>query len=171
MGKGHGDMWQRAPRATQDATSAEQFSIWAMRLWWSGFPELDSAWPDLVRGFRACSIPSALEACHRFCSVTLSAAGCGGGIACLYCPRITTVEEALLESLGAAASSNYLDVETYLRRVMPDSAARLAAPHAMRFARNLTGTGLHWPEAPMSRVCTGQNAATLVSALDSLRLH
>jgi hypothetical protein len=171
MGSGHGHMWQRAPRATQDATSAEQFSIWAMRLWWSGFPELDAAWPDLVRGFRACSVPSALEACHRFCTVTLSAAGCGDGIACLYCPRIATVEEALLASRSTAASSNYLDVESHLRRIMPDSAARLAAPHAMRFARHLDGAGLRWPVPAVSRI--DMHTFSAVPAIDdaSDRIH
>lgn len=134
-------------RLAENATPAEQFSVWSLRLWWSAFPELDAAWPDLVRGFRLCAVPAALEACHRFCSVALSAAGCGAGVACLHCPRISAVEDRLLEALAAAASDR-ADTEMILRQVMPASAARLAAPHAARFARALAQAGLDWPRSP-----------------------
>ena len=44
-------------RLAASATRAEQFSVWAMRLWWRGFPELDTAWPHLVAEFRRCGVP------------------------------------------------------------------------------------------------------------------
>jgi len=165
------DSWQRVPRLAAGATPAEQFSIWAMRLWWSAFPELDSAWADLARGFRVCAVPASLESFHRFCSVVHSAAGCGSGIACLHCPRITCVEDRLLEALAAATAPDYTQTEDLLRQIMPASAARIAAPHAARFARELAQAGLPWPALPEAmdvriRACE-QPAATHVSE----RLH
>jgi hypothetical protein len=142
------DFRQQVPRLAEQATPAEQFSIWAMRLWWGAFPELETAWPDLVRGFRICAVTSALEAFHRFCSIALSAAGCGAGMACLYCPRITPLEDKLLEALAAATASECGGTETILRQIMPASAARMAAPHAARFARAVAQGGLRWPRAP-----------------------
>ena len=80
--------------------------------------------------------------------MALSAAGCGSGIACLYCPRITTIEDKLLEALAAASGSDHTDAETLLRQIMPAAAARTAAPHAARFARAIAQAGLQWPSAP-----------------------
>lgn len=159
-------------RFAEAATPAEQFSVWAMRLWWSAFPELDAAWPDLVRGFRVCTSPAALEPFHRFCSVTLSAAGCGAGIACLRCPRITLLEDRLLESLAAAAAGD-ADVEMVLRTVLPASAARLAAPHAIRFAQLIAEAGLGWPQpVHVASVRAGHESPfAALAAGESRRLH
>lgn len=134
----------QAARPLESAARAEQFSIWAMRLWWGGFPELDTAWPDLVRGFKVCGVPAALESLHRFCSIALSAAGCGSGIACIHCPRITAVEEKLLDALAAAQRCDSIELECRLREFMPASAARLATAHAQRYAQALTTGGLEW---------------------------
>ncbi len=131
-------------RLAASATRAEQFSVWAMRLWWRGFPELDATWPHLVAGFRRCGV-QAIEACHRFCSTALAAAGCGYGIGCLHCPRLTPTEERLLAAL-ASANAGVHEAELRLREVLPASAARLAAPHAVRLARALADSGLEWPE-------------------------
>lgn len=130
-------------RLAASASRAEQFSVWAMRLWWRGFPELDTAWPHLVAGFRRCGV-EAIEACHRFCSTALAVAGCGYGIGCLNCPRLTPTEERLLAAL-ASASAGVHEAEIRLREVLPASAARLAAPHAVRLARALSDSGLEWP--------------------------
>lgn len=132
-------------RLAAAATRGEQFSLWAMRLWWGGFPELDRAWPDLVAGFRAYGVQGAIEACHRFCSTALAAAGCGYGIGCLQCPHITPTEERLLAALAAASSGDLDSVESRLQEVLPASAARLAAPHAVRLVRALATSGFEWP--------------------------
>jgi hypothetical protein len=140
------DSWRQLPRLAEHATPAEQFSIWAMRLWWGVFPELDTAWPHLVRGFRQCNAAaSTLEAFHRFCSIALPATARGAGIACPYCPRITPLEEKLLEGLAAATGIEFTVAEATLRQVMSASAARIAAPHAARFARGMAQAGLPWP--------------------------
>jgi len=133
-----------AARPLESASRAEQFSIWAMRLWWGGFPELDTAWPDLVRGFRVCGVPTALESLHRFCSIALAASGRGSGVACIHCPRITAVEEQLLDALAVASESDSIEIECRLRQVLPPAAARLAAAHAGRYARALAAGGLEW---------------------------
>lgn len=137
----------QAARPLESAARAEQFSLWAMRLWWGGFPELDTAWPDLVRGFRVCGVPAALESLHRFCSIALSAAGCGSGIACIHCPRITAIEEQLLAALAVAQQCDSIELECRLREFMAPSAARLATAHAKRFAHALASGGLEWRAA------------------------
>lgn len=137
-------------RLAAATTPAEQFSVWAMRLWWRGFPELDTAWPHLVAGFRRCGV-QAIEACHRFCSTALAAAGCGYGMGCLHCPRLTPTEERLLAAL-ASANGGVEEAELRLREVLPASAARLAAPHAVRLARALSDSGLEWPTCATSEL-------------------
>ncbi|HTU66199.1 MAG TPA: hypothetical protein VMF52_09625 [Steroidobacteraceae bacterium] len=132
-------------RATSDASRGEQFSLWALRTWWQAFPEVDAAWPELVRGFRACQVPLALESCHRLCSVLLASGGCGAALGCPCCPGITPGEEILLDVLRAAAGGEESRVLLRLRRFAPAAMARLAAPHAIRFARQLHAAGLSWP--------------------------
>jgi hypothetical protein len=163
------DSWQVVPRLAESATPAEQFSIWAIRMWWGAFPELDTVWAELARGFRFCAAPSALEACHRFCSVMLCAAGCGSGIACIHCPRITPLEDRLLEALAAARTNEYLETEMLLRQLVPASAARIAAPYAARFARDLAEAGLQWPGSP--RAATVRALDPAPDLLISERLH
>ncbi len=38
-------------RLTSSATRAEQFSLWALRLWWCAFPELEVGWREFLHGF------------------------------------------------------------------------------------------------------------------------
>jgi hypothetical protein len=159
------------PRLAASATRAEQFSIWAMRLWSGHFPELDAAWPDFVRGFRVCGVQSAIEACHRFCSVALAAAGCSCGIACPCCASITPLEEKLLEALAVASRGDLDAAEEYLRKVMPASAARLAIPHAARFAQALARAGLDWPTAPAIDEDVYERVDYSVASVSSRRLH
>src|SRR5262245_56151634 len=123
----------RAIRSAACASRTEQFLIWAMRLWWRAFPELDLAWGDLVIGFRHCGVPAAIESCHRFCSIALVAADRAGGIGCLHCPFISRAEEDLLEALSLASCGDVEAAEIPLRRLMSARAARHAAPHAVRF--------------------------------------
>jgi hypothetical protein len=142
-----------------------------MRLWSGHFPELDTAWPDFVRGFRVCGVQSAIEACHRFCSVALAAAGCCSGIACPCCPSITPVEEKLLEALAIAGRGEVEVAEEYLRQIMPASAARLAVPHAARFALVLARSGLEWPATPASAGVAVDPVGLVDSTMYSGRLH
>jgi hypothetical protein len=137
--------WQEHLRPAESGTPAEQFCIWAMRLWWRGFPELDAVWPDLARGFQVCGVTPALEAWHRFCSTALAAAGQGAGVACLYCPRITPTEECLLAALSVASTGSPAQVERVLLNCVPPAAARLMTPHVMHFTRVVTHAGLQWP--------------------------
>ncbi|MGC4111401.1 MAG: hypothetical protein QM747_13455 [Nocardioides sp.] len=132
-------------RVAAEATRGEQFSLWALRMWWRAFPKVDAVWPELVHGFRACGIPAALESCHRLCTVLLATGGCGAALGCPACPGITPGEEILLDVLRAAASGEEGRVILRLRRFAPAAVARLAAPHAIRFARALAAAGLDWP--------------------------
>jgi hypothetical protein len=159
-------------RFAASATRAEQFSIWALRLWWRAFPELDAAWADFLHGFRVCGVPSAVESCHRFCSIVLAAAGCGSGIACLHFPHIAPAEEQLLSLLAAGTAGEAGRVERLLRKVVPPAAARLASSHAVHYAQILNNAGLHWPhQLPASGAsCTARLASDRVLLFPE-RLH
>lgn len=163
--------WQEYPRLAASATRAEQFSIWAMRLWWRGFPELDAIWPDFVHGFRVCGVLPAIESCHRFCSIALAASGHGCGIGCLHCPQIAPREERLLEALGAANGGNHDLVENLLRNSVPASAARLMAPHAVHFARALNDAGLLWPQRAVPHDANSLSSADAAAPMFSQRFH
>lgn len=139
-------------RLASRATRAEQFSLWALRLWWHAFPELQFGWRELLHGFRVCGVPSAVECCHRFCAVILSAGGCGSGIACIHFPRILQTEEQLLAALAAGTTGEPWVVEASLRAFAPAAAARSAAPLAVDYARILANAGLDWPGVPSSHL-------------------
>jgi hypothetical protein len=139
-------------RLASTASRAEQFSLWALRLWWQAFPELQLAWGEWLHGFRVCGVSSAVEACHRFCAITLSAAGCGSGIACIHFPRILSTEEQILAALAGGATGEPWVVEASLRTFAPAAAARSAAPLAVDYARILVNAGLEWPGAPSSQI-------------------
>lgn len=159
-------------RLASSASQAEQFSLWAMRLWWRAFPELQAAWPDFLHGFRVCGVPAAVESCHRFCSVVLATGMCGVEIGCVHFPRILPAEERLLEALSAARDADASRVEAILREVVPPSAAHVATPLALRYAQILTGAGLSWQQpsmrdgAPLRR-----EAVEVTGSLFSQRLH
>jgi len=159
------------PRLASSASRAEQFSVWAIRLWWQGFPQLEAVWPRLAAGFQQCGVPLAIEACHRFCSTVLAAAGSGSGVACLACPRITSGEEYLLAALVVASTGCIDAAETQLRQMMPASAARIAAPHAVRFAQALARAGLEWPASEDSWSEPAPQAGSAGFLTASSRLH
>jgi hypothetical protein len=133
-------------RLLASATRAEQFSTWALRTWWRSFPELQLGWSDLMHGFRVCGVQPALESCHRFCSIVLTIAGGGQGLACPHFARIVPMEERLLGALAMAETGEPDFVESLLLDVVPTAAARLAAPQAIRYARVLASAGLEWPQ-------------------------
>jgi hypothetical protein len=137
-------------RVASRATRAEQFSLWALRLWWHSFPELQFGWREFLHGFSVCGVPSAAEPCHRFCALILSAGGCGSRIACTHFPRILPIEEQLLSALAVGTTGEPWVVEASLRTFSPAAAARSAAPLAVDYARILANAGLDWPGAPSS---------------------
>jgi hypothetical protein len=153
------------------ASRAEQFSLWAMRLWWQGFPEIDAVWGDLVRGFRVCGVSTALEPWHRFCSLMLATGGAGHAIACIYYPRVMPGETLLLDALATAARGSVELLEAHLRAVTPPTVARLAAPHACRFATALTEARLDWPTSNYPQRHSQYAAVASVPTLASNRLH
>jgi len=124
---------------------AEQFALWAIRVWWSRFPELDAVWPKLAQRFRAFGIPAALESFHGFCSIALVMAEEIPVIACLRCSSINAHEERLLQILCLAARGETLLAHRELRATLPTASARLAIQHAERFAQLLSVAGLDWP--------------------------
>jgi hypothetical protein len=132
------------------ASSAEQFCLWSIRLWWRAFPELQVAWGDFLHGFRVCGVSAAVESCHRFCAVVLASGDAGGGIACLHFPLVLPKEEQLLAALGAGASGHLACVERALREVVSPEVANTAAPFAVRFAQILAEGGLKWQGPPSS---------------------
>lgn len=136
-------------RPTEGSTQAEQFSLWAFRLWWSAFPELQLAWGDFLHGFRVCGVLPAAESCHRFCSIVLATAGGGSGVACLNCPYILPTEDQLLSALVVAGSADVSNVERALRKLIPPTAARVAAPLAVRYTQALADAGFKWPTPPI----------------------
>jgi hypothetical protein len=138
----------RSLRFAASATRAEQFSIWALRLWWEAFPDLPGAWSDFLHGFRVCGVQTAVESCHRFCSIVLATGACGTGVACLHAPHIAPTEEQLLAALAAADRGDVARVEGLLRTMVPNTAARIAAPLAVHYAQILTTAGLSWPRSP-----------------------
>jgi hypothetical protein len=155
-------------RLATHASRAEQFSLWAVRLWWRAFPELETGWGDFLRGFRVCGVPCAVEPCHRICSVMLSAAGCGSGVACIHFPRILQTEEQLLTALAAGTTGETWVVEASLRTIAPAAAARSAAPLVVDYAQILANAGLTWPGAqPSHAVLRAREDAFIVSS----RLH
>src|SRR5262245_52405425 len=91
------------PRLAAHASRAEQFALWAIRLWWSRYPELDLVWPKLARGFRAFGMPAALESLHGFCSIALVMAAEVPALACERCSSINSHEERLLQVLRLAS--------------------------------------------------------------------
>jgi hypothetical protein len=139
-------------RLVARATRAEQFSLWAMRLWWHVSPELQFGWSELLHGFGGCGVSSAVEPCHRFCSLILGAGGCGPRIACIHFPRILPIEEQLLGALAVGTTGEPWVVEASLRTFLPAAVARSAAPLAVDYARILSNAGLDWPGAPTSHV-------------------
>jgi hypothetical protein len=138
---------RRNLRFAASATRAEQFSIWAFRLWWEAFPDLPNAWGDFLHGFRVCGIPLAVESCHRFCSIVLATGACGTGLACLHSPHIAPTEEQLLAVFAAGNGGDLVRVEGLLRTMVPNRAARIAAPLAIQYAQILTHGGLYWPRS------------------------
>jgi hypothetical protein len=132
-------------RLASRASRAEQFSLWALRLWWRAFPELETGWSDFLHGFRVCGVQGAVEPCHRFCAIMLSAAGCGSGVACIHFPRILPTEEQLLSALEAGTTGEHWVVEATLRTFAPATAARAAAPFIVDYAQILAQAGISWP--------------------------
>lgn len=141
----------RAPkpdlRFAAAASRAEQFSVWAMRLWWRSYPELQASWGEFLHGFRVCGVAPAVESCHRFCSIALAAGGRGTGLACLHFPLILPGEELLLSALALGQEGDLGRIENTLRTLIPPSAARIAAPNVVRYAQILADAGLSWTTA------------------------
>jgi hypothetical protein len=127
------------------ASRAEQFSIWALRLWWRAFPELHCGWADFLHGFRVLGVLPAVESCHRFCSVVLVPAGRESGLACLHFPLILAREEQLLAALSAASEGDSALSQRILSTFISPSAARVGAQHAAHYAQILSSAGLQWP--------------------------
>jgi hypothetical protein len=127
------------------ATRAEQFSIWALRLWWRSFPELHNGWADFLHGFRVLGVVPAVESCHRFCSVVLAAGGRDPGLACPHFPLILDREERLLAAFSAASEGDLVLSERVLSTFTSPSMARTGAQHAERYVQILSSAGLEWP--------------------------
>lgn len=157
-------------RLVSCASRAEQFSIWALRIWWRAFPELQAGWGDFLHGFRVCGVQPAIESCHRFCSIVLGTSARGSSIACVHFPHILAAEERLLAVLAAGQSGDVARVEELLREFVPPATARVAATQAARFAQVLANAGLDWAQvsaAPTSPTRGHFDHASLVSE----RLH
>lgn len=155
-------------RLASSATRAEQFSLWALRLWWRAFPELETGWREFLHGFRVCGVPDAVEPCHRFCALMLSGAGCGSGIACIHFPRILATEEQLLAALAAGTTGEPWAAEASLRQFAPATAARAASVLVVDYAQILANAGLSWPGTESaSRVLRAREAVCVASG----RLH
>jgi hypothetical protein len=133
------------PIPVAQVSRAEQFSLWAIRIWWSRFPELDAVWPKLAQGFRAFGMPAALESLHGFCSIALVMAEDIPTLACSRCTSINRDEERLLRILRLAAQGQTHLTFQELLSDLPAGSARIAARHAERFAQLLTVSGLEWP--------------------------
>jgi hypothetical protein len=130
-------------RYAASATRAEQFSIWALRLWRRAFPELDRGWSGFLHGFQVLGVLPAVESCHRFCSVVLARSeAC---VACQHFPLILADEEQLLAALRAASEGDTSLSERMLSRFVSPPAARVGAQHAARYAQILSDAGLQWP--------------------------
>jgi hypothetical protein len=132
-------------RPAAQASRAEQFALWAIRIWWSRFPELDAVWPKLAQGFRAFGMPAALESLHGFCSIALVKAEETPVIACSHCTSINRHEERLLQILCLAAQGRTLLAHQELLSSLPAASTRVATQHAERLAQLLTVAGLEWP--------------------------
>ena len=158
-----------ALRLAISATRAEQFSIWAMRLWWRSFPQLDSGWSDFLHGFRVCGVAPAVESCHRFCSIALAASACGSGIACVHYPRIVPMEEQLLSVFSVANLGESDRVESLLRGLLPETSVRTAAPLVIHYAQILEHAGMQWPHRPIAPYAGRARRVSVMAG--SERLH
>jgi hypothetical protein len=159
-----------ALRLAVQASRAEQFALWAIRLWWSRFPELDAVWPKLAQGFRAFGMPAALESLHGFCSIALVVAAQTPAIACARCSSIHPDEERLLQMLCLAARGETVLAQRQLLSTLPAASAQLAIRHAERFAQLLIVAGLEWPRVDEpDGESLSSNAASRAHA--SSRLH
>ena len=139
------------PRLCAQASRAEQFALWGIRLWWCRYPELDAVWPRLAQGFRAFGMPAALEPLHGFCSIALVMSEETPAIACPRCSSINSHEERLLQILCLAAQGEGALAHQQLLSTLPAASARLATRHAERFAQLLTVAGLAWPRCDEPR--------------------
>ncbi len=172
-------MSDRSPRPelrfAAAATRAEQFSIWALRLWWRSYPELQTGWGEFLHGFRVCGVAPAVESCHRFCAIALAAGGRGTGLACLHFPLILPTEELLLAALASGIEGDTYRTEAILRTLVPASAVRIAAPLVVRYAQILGDAGLAWPLVTATPVGAGlariDHSAYERVSLISERLH
>jgi hypothetical protein len=157
-------------RPAAQASRAEQFALWAIRIWWSRYPELDAVWPKLAQGFRAFGMPAALESLHGFCSIALVKAEQVPAISCPRCTSINHNEGRLLQILCLAAQGRMFLVHRELLSILPAPSARLATQHAERLAQLMTVAGLEWPrddELSGERPSSNFNSHSQISS----RLH
>lgn len=158
------------PRLSAQASRAEQFALWAIRLWWSRYPQLDAVWPKLEHGFRIFGMPAALEPLHGFCSIALVMSEDPPSVACSRCSSINSHEERLLRILCLAAQGEGPLANQQLLSALPATSARLATRHAERFAQMLIVAGLIWPRCDEPR---GERFSSIFDSHSntSLRLH
>ena len=153
----------------EDLRAAEQFTLWAIRLWVLGKRRDQQVGRKLREGFAQVGAPSAavwLETMMR----TLTSNLCRNVIVHCVCDRRTSADEHMLLELLALGQVG--DEETALRRLnefITPSAVHTAGPLVMRLGETLADGGLLLGSPCYRTEPAAMPAAT--STQQSFRLH
>ncbi|MBL8838389.1 MAG: hypothetical protein JNL66_19215 [Alphaproteobacteria bacterium] len=152
-------------RAVEALRFAEQFAVWTLRVWAAGHRGSEEAWSLLRDGFaRAEAGPDGMAALADFMALVVLGRQRPLDVRCVHCPMTSPDEEAMLAAL-ASAQARRPDLAFFaLRGCLVPAAARLAVPHAERYAAALGEAGMALPGEAASRRARAE-AAMRSSAL------
>ncbi len=133
-------------RAIETLRFAEQFAVWTLRVWAAGHRGAEEAWDLLRDGFaKAAAGPDGMAALADLMALVVLGRQRPLDVRCVNCPLTSPDEEAMLAALAAAQASRPDRAFFALRGCLVPAAARLAVPHAERYAAALGEAGMALP--------------------------
>jgi hypothetical protein len=163
----HEDDCRSALMAMPDVSTLDftaQFTVWAVRSWVQAFKAKESFEDVTHRAFARFGLSRAALAIDGLMTVVAASASRSIDIRCVQCRLLSPDEALLIDAIAAAQSGGYFVATVALRQLMPGTAARVALPHLVDLARDLSEAGMVAkpipPYAGLAASATAEPAST-----------
>jgi hypothetical protein len=119
-----------------------QLVVWAVRAWVQAYKTEQDF--DAITGqtFTRFDLQAAALSLDGVMRVLAASASRPIDIRCTQCRYLSPDEAILLDTFAAGHREGYFMATVALRKLMPGTAARVALPHAVAFARGLAAAGM-----------------------------
>lgn len=140
---------------------AEQFVVWAIRVWVAAVKERRPPGRLLDEGFEVACCEEGLAPLHGLMHTLAVASERSIDVRCVNCRHVSPDESSLLRAIAGFQRGSYGEGAMLIAGYLPRAAARTAIDHAAALAGHLAAAGLMLAAAPMHRPPVAMASRTL----------